>query len=57
MNAGFDFDKVVEIDRRLKTGKEDVIMNAAEQLIEKGIQIDDVVKFTELSKDQVSKLH
>ena len=35
-NDSFDFDKAVEIDRKLKTGKGDVIMNAADRLIEKG---------------------
>ncbi|MCL0077856.1 hypothetical protein M1N61_02210 [Peptococcaceae bacterium] len=35
---GFDFDKAAEIDSKLKTGKGDIIMSTAKELIEKGIQ-------------------
>ena len=36
VNDSFDFDKVLEIDKKLKTRKEEIIMSAAEKLIEKG---------------------
>ena len=37
-NDGFNFDKAAEIDSKLKTGKGDVIMSTAKELIEKGRQ-------------------
>ena len=35
---GFNFDKAAEIDSKLKTGKGDIIMSTAKELIEKGRQ-------------------
>lgn len=35
VNNNFDFDKAVEIDRKLKTGKREIIMSTAEKLIER----------------------
>ena len=35
-NDGFNFDKAAEIDSKLKTGKGDIIMSTAKELIEKG---------------------
>ena len=38
-------------------GRQDALIKTARKMLEKGMQIDDVVEVTELSKDELSKLH
>ena len=45
------------IEKGWQEGRQDEKLKTARKMLEKGIQIDDVVEVTELSKNELSKLH